>query len=246
MLTFWMQSCSLNTFLMLGVMGVSKVLECGRNWKTKSYQYPPTVASSNNLNQRQHIQLFLFVIVNRSRSLLWIPPPMPNIVPPFFCEHVRGCRVRFMRKDAEQIVSYTNLGRIGTVLFRELIIFQVLVEIGTLSLDIFEQFSFEVVNFISQVRSDYEHAAVQQGCATWICPLYERSLGTCTITASFERGYSAVMTRSMLRPSMLSCARTGRGVLVKRTFLQLKQTSTKWQSGLRRRASMYRRATSAT
>lgn len=71
-----------------------------------------------------------------------------------------------MRKDAEQIVSYTNLERIGTVLFRELIIFQVLVEIGTLSLDIFEQFSFEVVNFISQVRSDYEHAAVQQGCAT--------------------------------------------------------------------------------
>lgn len=71
-----------------------------------------------------------------------------------------------MRKDAEQIVSYTNLGRIGTVLFRELIIFQVLVEIGTLSLDIFEQFSFEVVNFISQVRSDYKHAAVQQGCAT--------------------------------------------------------------------------------
>lgn len=71
-----------------------------------------------------------------------------------------------MRKDAEQIVSYTNLGRIGTVLFRELIIFQVLVEIGTLSLDIFEQFSFEVVNFISQVRSDYGHAAVQQGCAT--------------------------------------------------------------------------------
>lgn len=54
-----------------------------------------------------------------------------------------------MRKDAEQIVSYTNLGRIGTVLFRELIIFQVLVEIGTLSLDIFEQFSFEVVNFKS-------------------------------------------------------------------------------------------------
>lgn len=55
---------------MLGVMGVSKVLEFGRNWKIKSYQYPPTVASSNNLNQRQHIQLFLFVIVNRSRSLL--------------------------------------------------------------------------------------------------------------------------------------------------------------------------------
>lgn len=65
MLTFWMQLCSLNTFLMLVVMGVSKVLEFGR-----SYQYPLTVASSNNLNQRQHIQLFLFVIVNRSCSLL--------------------------------------------------------------------------------------------------------------------------------------------------------------------------------
>lgn len=45
-----------------------------------------------------------------------------------------------MRKDTEQIVSYTNLGHIGTVLFRELIIFQVLLEIGTLSLDILSNF----------------------------------------------------------------------------------------------------------
>lgn len=45
-----------------------------------------------------------------------------------------------MRKDTEQIVSYTNLVHRGTVLFRELIIFQVLLEIGTLSLDILSNF----------------------------------------------------------------------------------------------------------
>lgn len=63
---------------------------------------------------------------------------MPNIVPPFFANTWEA--VGFMRKDTEQIVSYTNLVHRGTVLFRELIIFQVLLEIGTLSLDILSNF----------------------------------------------------------------------------------------------------------
>lgn len=45
-----------------------------------------------------------------------------------------------MRKDTEQIVSHTNVVQISTVLFKALIIFQVLLEIGTLSLDILSNF----------------------------------------------------------------------------------------------------------